>query len=197
MKPYFETHGVGGLYVVLVLGWYLMEIIEFCQQRHWRPGAAAIGPRGYWAAFGGYVAAVVTMLLLAPRIAPGAAIGHGAVLFTVGIVMLVAGAGLRVWSFWVLGQYFTFSVKVSPDQPVVTTGPYRLLSHPGYAGGLLATTGIGVEYGNWVSLATVAVLTLAMIVWRIRIEERALLTTLNGRYRAYSAQHKRLVPLVW
>ena len=31
----------------------------------------------------------------------------------------------------------------------------------------------------------------------IRLEEAALLTTLGDRYRAYAAQHKRLVPLVW
>jgi len=36
-----------------------------------------------------------------------------------------------------------------------------------------------------------------IIVWRIRIEERALLTALNDRYRTYAAHHKRLIPLVW
>ena len=81
--------------------------------------------------------------------------------------------------------------------PVVTTGPYRLLRHPGYAGGLLATIAIGVMWGNWVSLATLTVLMLAFIIWRIRTEEKALLATLDGRYRAYAARHKRLVPLVW
>jgi protein-S-isoprenylcysteine O-methyltransferase Ste14 len=46
------------------------------------------------------------------------------------------GAGLRWWSFWALGQYFAFTVDVSADRQVVTAGPYRLLRHPGYAGGL-------------------------------------------------------------
>ncbi len=32
-----------------------------------------------------------------------------------------------------------------------------------------------------------------IIVWRIRIEERALLTALNDRYRTYAAHHKRLI----
>ena len=27
--------------------------------------------------------------------------------------------------------------------------------------------------------------------------QKALLATLDGRYRAYAARHKRLVPLVW
>ena len=35
------------------------------------------------------------------------------------------------------------------------------------------------------------------ILWRIHVEEGALLTTLGDRYRCYASQHKRLVPLVW
>jgi protein-S-isoprenylcysteine O-methyltransferase Ste14 len=50
---------------------------------------------------------------------------------------------------------------------------------------------------NWAGLATITLLPLAMVVWRIRIEENALLTTLGERYRGYAGQHKRLVPLVW
>ncbi len=38
---------------------------------------------------------------------------------------------------------------------------------------------------------------LVIVLWRIRIEESALLATLDGRYRSYAAQHKRLVPLLW
>ena len=93
---------------------------------------------------------------------------------------------MRLWSFRTLGRYFTFTVKVSPDQPVVTAGPYRALRHPGYAGGLLAMIGFGVLYGNWLSFAVIAVLWSVIIVWRIRVEERALLATLGDRYRSYA-----------
>ena len=40
-------------------------------------------------------------------------------------------------------------------------------------------------------------LSITALLWRIRIEESALMATLGDRYRAYAAQHKRLVPLVW
>ena len=39
-------------------------------------------------------------------------------------------------------------------------------------------------------------LPLAILLWRIHIEENALLATPGDRYRAYAAHHKRLVPLV-
>ena len=132
----------------------------------------------------------VTMLFLAPHIVPAAEIGHGGVAFAVGLVLLAVGVAVRGWAFQALGQYFTFTVKTSPDQPVVTSGPYRVLRHPGYAGGMMAIVGLGLMWGNWVSMATLTLLWLALIVWRIRFEESALLTTLDGRYSAYASQRK-------
>lgn len=194
---YYQTHTVGDLYLLAILIWYGTEIIQFFRQRHWRAGAARIGRRGFWLAFSACTIVSVTMLFLAPHIIPAAEIGNPPVTFAIGMVILVPGIALRLWSFQVLGRYFTFTVKVSPDQQVVTAGPYRLLRHPGYAGGLLATTGVGLQFGNWVSLAVLTLLTTAIILWRIHIEENALLTTVNDRYRSYALHHKRLVPLVW
>ncbi len=197
MQPYYQTHPIGVLYLLAVTGWYLMEGTQFFRQRHWRKNGLRIGPRSFWPVFWVAMAVAASMLFLAPRIVPAATIGHPAVAFGIGIAMVVAGAGLRGWSFGTLGRYFTFTVTLSPDQPVITAGPYRLLRHPGYAGGLLATTGIGLMWGNWVSLATLTLLTLTFIVWRIRTEVNALLATLDDRYRAYASNHKRLVPLIW
>ena len=197
MKPYYETHAIGALYLVIVLGWYAMEFVQLLLQRQWRKTAPRIGPRSFWPMFWVGAAVAITTLFAAPQIAPGAAMGLPAVGFAVGMLMLVTGVALRLWSFHALGQYFTFSVKVSPDQPVVTAGPYRLLRHPGYAGGMLATIGVGFMWGNWASAATLVLYTLVFVLWRIHIEECALLASLGERYRRYAVERKRLVPLVW
>jgi protein-S-isoprenylcysteine O-methyltransferase Ste14 len=121
----------------------------------------------------------------------------GAAAFAAGMAILVAGLVLRGWSFKTLDEYFTFTVMVSTDQPVVANGPYRLLRHPSYTGILLGCIGAGLTSANWVGLATMALLPLSVILWRIHIEENALMTTLGDRYRAYASQHHRLVPLIW
>jgi protein-S-isoprenylcysteine O-methyltransferase Ste14 len=54
-----------------------------------------------------------------------------------------------------------------------------------------------VTAANWVSVAVFVVAWLAIITWRIHIEETALLSALGGKYRSYAAHHKRLIPLVW
>jgi protein-S-isoprenylcysteine O-methyltransferase Ste14 len=169
----------------------------FFRQLQWRKGAIRIAQPGFWVFFGISVIVAVTMLYLAPAIVPAADIGHPVIAFAVGMVLLASGVTVRLWSFWTLGQYFTFTVKVSPDQPVVTAGPYRVLRHPGYAGGLLAMIGFGVLYGNWVSFAVIVVLWLVIIIWRIRVEEQALLAALDDRSRSYAAHRKRLIPLLW
>jgi protein-S-isoprenylcysteine O-methyltransferase len=134
-------------------------------------------------------------LYLAPPIVPLATIRPEAGAFTIGMILLLAGIALRVWSFAALGRYFTRCVQVSPGQPVVTNGPYRLVRHPGYAGGLLAWVGIGVTSANWAGLAAVTLLPLIVVIWLIHLEEHALLATLDDdRYRRYAAQHKRLIP---
>jgi len=86
---------------------------------------------------------------------------------------------------------------VSSDQPVITAGPYRVLRHPGYTAVLLIGLAVGLASANWAGLAAVMLLILTPLLWRIHIEENALLTTLGDRYRAYAAHHKRLVPLIW
>jgi protein-S-isoprenylcysteine O-methyltransferase Ste14 len=96
-----------------------------------------------------------------------------------------------------LGRYFTFAVMTSPDQPVITSGPYRFVRHPGYTGVILVVLGAGLIAGNWLGLAGWALLVIAPLLYRIHIEENALLSALGDRYAAYAAHHKRLVPLVW
>jgi protein-S-isoprenylcysteine O-methyltransferase Ste14 len=197
MKPYFQTHSEGYLFLIAVVALFGVEIIQFFRQRNWRKDATRIATPAFWVGVAVWVVIATVMLHRGSRIAPGASIGNGGGVFALGMVLLIAGLGLRWWAFWALGQYFTFTVDVSSDQQVVTAGPYRVLRHPGYAGGLLAMIGIGVVYANWVGLAGFAVPCLIIIIWRIRIEEAALLGTAGDPYRSYAAHHKRLLPLIW
>ena len=196
MKPYFLTHPVGVLYFLVLAVWYSLEFRQYLRQRA-RRSVAVADSQNFLAAFWVGAPMAVLTLIAAPSLAPGAEIGHAVTLFVVGMAMLVTGAALRIWSFETLGRYFTFTVKVSPEQPVVTAGPYRVLRHPGYAGGLLGTIAIGLLYGNWVGLITLAAAFTAIVVWRIVIEERALIAAFDDKYRGYAAHHKRLIPLVW
>jgi len=186
----------GGFTVVVVATVIVWVIGEVRQATRERP-EANVADRGSRPVIRVSVAVGVIGAIVAATSVPAVASGTSTVFDWVGLACLWAGVGLRFWSFHALGQYFTFTVQTSADQPVITTGPYRLLRHPSYAGILLAVVGLGLFIGNWLSLAIITVAVTAGIVYRIRVEERALLAELGDAYAAYAATRKRLVPYVW
>jgi protein-S-isoprenylcysteine O-methyltransferase Ste14 len=126
-----------------------------------------------------------------------ASMPNSVAILVLGLCLMWAGGALRWWCFRTLGRYFTFTVMTSPDQSVVTSGPYRFLRHPSYAGMLLALAGVGLVFGNWLSLAAAIVVPLIGLLYRIHVEETALASTLGHTYTSYAFRRKRLVPLVW
>jgi protein-S-isoprenylcysteine O-methyltransferase Ste14 len=197
MNAYFDTnHVAGALILVTVAAWAMMELSQRSQAQE-REGATRIGGAGERIAILTCAIAGVVVANLTPHVFPAAAIRPAVVSFAAGMVILLAGLVLRGWAFKVLGQYFTHTVMVSSDQPVIATGPYRVLRHPSYTGILLAVIGVGLASANWADLVAGLLVALTPMVWRIHVEESALAATVGDRYRAYAAQHKRLVPLVW
>jgi protein-S-isoprenylcysteine O-methyltransferase len=140
---------------------------------------------GYWSAFS----------LWGVSHPPGPRLGAWAL--WAGMAVALAGIVLRVWSVATLGRYFTYVVKVTPDQPVVETGPYRLLRHPSYTGALLTGLGIGLALRYALAPAVIVVTSLAGYAIRMRVEERALAEGIGEPYRAYMTRTKRLIPFVW
>jgi protein-S-isoprenylcysteine O-methyltransferase Ste14 len=139
----------------------------------------------------------ILMLPLGRAVTPDAVIGGGVWLFALGAVLGWLGLLLRWSSFVSLGRYFTVVVRTGEDQPVVERGPYRVLRHPSYTGLLIVFAGVGLMLGNWVSAAGTVGLVLIALVYRLRIEERALIAALGDRYREFAASRARLIPYVW
>lgn len=115
----------------------------------------------------------------------------------VAATLLGGGLALRWIAILTLGRYFTANVAVQPGQSVISAGPYRHLRHPSYTGLLLAFLGLGVFFGNWLSLAALMVPITLAIVYRLRLEESVLVGALGQPYSAYCARTKRLIPFVW
>ena len=115
-------------------------------------------------------------------------------------------AGLAISSLFFVMNVLVFQanafaapvVKIQEErnQTVATTGPYRFVRHPMYAGGLFYFIGIPLMLGSWLGLAFVPFF-IAVFMIRIPIEERMLRKDLAG-YDAYAARVRyRLVPGIW
>jgi protein-S-isoprenylcysteine O-methyltransferase Ste14 len=79
---------------------------------------------------------------------------------------------------------------------VITTGPYRYVRHPMYAGALLLFVGVPLWLGSWWGLL-LGVLASLLMAARAVLEERTLARELDG-YEAYRRTVRwRLVPYLW
>jgi protein-S-isoprenylcysteine O-methyltransferase Ste14 len=116
--------------------------------------------------------------------------------FTAGLLLMIAGMGLRWYSIHALGTSFTTEVATRSGQLVVQAGPYRWVRHPSYTGSLVTILGVLLCCLNWASLAAFA-LALAGYAYRIRIEEEALAESLGDEYRSYMRRTRRLIPRIF
>jgi len=128
--------------------------------------------------------------------APYVLVHHRTAWFAFGLVVLLAGSLLRRYCFRTLGRFFTGNVQVQAGQSVIQHGPYRLVRHPSYTGGLLMYLGTGIALTNWLSALILFGVGAAVYAYRVHIEERALAEALGHPYRDYMQRTKRFIPFV-
>jgi protein-S-isoprenylcysteine O-methyltransferase Ste14 len=93
-------------------------------------------------------------------------------------------------------SFASATVELAPDQRVVSTGPYALVRHPMYAGGLVMLLGIPIALGSWWALLVIVALIPALI-WRLIDEERFLARNLPGYAEYQRKLLYRLIPMIW
>ena len=117
--------------------------------------------------------------------------------FFAGIALMVTGALLRRHCWRMLGTSFTGDVRARSDQEVVSRGAYRFVRHPSYTAGIILNTGVGLALGSWASAVLFGAVSAAAYIYRMNVEERALLAIIGEPYREFIATRKRLIPYVY
>jgi protein-S-isoprenylcysteine O-methyltransferase Ste14 len=123
--------------------------------------------------------------------------GRSDTVFAIGLAIMLLGLGLRIWAVVTLGASFRTTVETHDAQKVVRRGPYKLIRHPSYSGLLLMCCGYGIAVQNWLSLAIAVLLPLAALLYRIHIEEAAMVSSMGSDYSEYRKNTKKLLPWVW
>jgi protein-S-isoprenylcysteine O-methyltransferase Ste14 len=115
----------------------------------------------------------------------------------VGIFMFVAVAPVALWAMAV-NKFFEWTVRIQNDrnQYVCTSGPYRIIRHPGYTGLIMSLLAYPFILGSWWGFLPNSVLILIIVI-RTVLEDRTLQKELPG-YKEYAQKVKyRLIPLIW
>jgi protein-S-isoprenylcysteine O-methyltransferase Ste14 len=114
------------------------------------------------------------------------------VVVALGDVLTVVGFSV-IYLVYRENTFTSATIEVAKDQTVVSTGPYAVVRHPMYAGGLLYLIGTPLALGSYWGLAALGLI-IPAIIWRLLDEEQFLAKSLPG-YDAYRAKRRwRLIP---
>lgn len=119
------------------------------------------------------------------------------------IVQLIAllfhmfGSAFSSWAL-VSNAFFAGTVHIQEDRghTVASSGPYRLVRHPGYAGWMVSNIAVVMMLGSLWALIPAAVAVLALIV-RTALEDRTLREELPGYEEYAQSVRYRLAPGIW
>ena len=115
----------------------------------------------------------------------------------IALIGIVTGYGFSSWAL-IENRFFSGTVRIQTERGhhVVFTGPYRMIRHPGYSGGLLGFVFIPLLLDSiWAFIP--AILLVVVMVTRTALEDKTLQAELPG-YKEY-AEHVRyrLIPGIW
>jgi protein-S-isoprenylcysteine O-methyltransferase len=111
-----------------------------------------------------------------------------------GCLLMVAGLIVRLAAIATLKQQFTVDVAIVKDHKIIDKGLYRIIRHPSYIGSLLTFLGLGLALQNCLSLIVLLALPSAATLYRISVEEKALLNHFGSSYSDYMRHTKKLIP---
>ncbi len=114
-----------------------------------------------------------------------------------GIAGCLLGYGVFAWAM-ASNSFFSQVVRVQRDRghTVATSGPYRFVRHPSYAGMIVFEFAMSALLGSWWAVLAGAV-SAGLFVLRTALEDRTLQAELPG-YKEYAQKVKaRLIPGVW
>ncbi len=112
-----------------------------------------------------------------------------------GALLILAGGTLFLSGILRLGRALTPLPYPKENAPLVQSGPYALVRHPMYSGGLAASLGIALAVTGWLTFVYAAALFVLADV-KSRKEERWLVEKFP-EYPAYQRRVRRLIPFVY
>lgn len=144
-----------------------------------------------------YMAEYVAIFLLVTARAFGISLGFVALplsVMSLGVILIIIGEVFRLWATYTLGRSFTYVVVTSKKQKLITKGPYNLVRHPSYFGGLLVVIGFGIVSQSLATAALYILFLCAAYAYRIHVEENALVRRFGREYKEYADRIAMIVP---
>lgn len=154
------------------------------------------GARGEWLVV--VQVALIGIVLLGPRTLfgqPAWPFPFPQACLIVGVILMPLGAVLLVAGLVYLGSGLTPLPYPNEEAKLIQTGPYALVRHPMYCGGLIFCIGWALYVQGWLTFGYVAILFVFMDM-KSRREERWLVAKFPT-YAAYQQRVRKLIPFIY
>lgn len=112
----------------------------------------------------------------------------------VGLAMYAASLVVRNVAIRTLGKFWSLQIEIRSQHQLVREGIYNHVRHPAYLAITLEVLSIPLTVNAWWTMLFAAATYLPLLVWRLRIEERALVEKFGDVYRAYQREVGALWP---
>jgi protein-S-isoprenylcysteine O-methyltransferase Ste14 len=113
------------------------------------------------------------------------------------VAVFAAGLAARIAAILTLGKWFSANVATHAGQTILRKGLYKIVRHPSYLGLEMIFLAIGLHAHDWACMAAALIPTTLAVLYRIRVEEQALLGAFGAEYAGYMRTTKRLIPGVY
>jgi protein-S-isoprenylcysteine O-methyltransferase Ste14 len=187
---------INSLWNWLIWAWCAFEILVALITRTRRDGGK-VQDRGSMLLLWIAIFASITASELIRAIVPAFTLHNADWLKMLSLAVLLAGLAIRLTAIFTLGKSFSVRVTIRAEQTIQRAGLYRIVRHPSYLGLLIMFLAIGLQTRNWASLIAILVPTTLALLYRIHVEETALLAHFGNDYATYSQETKRLIPGVY
>lgn len=130
---------------------------------------------------------------------------------------MISGSLIRLSCYRILGRLFTWDLTIKDDHKLVTSGPYAVVRHPSYTGGVIIGIGAVLCYlgkGSWffsyggletfwgkllaVAWAFLSLSVPLLLLGRVNVEDEVLHEQFGEEWVAYARRTPyKLIPFVY
>jgi protein-S-isoprenylcysteine O-methyltransferase Ste14 len=111
----------------------------------------------------------------------------------VGFVLGILSVVFWTWTQVILDMQWSAQLQLTEEHHLITTGPYKRIRHPLYAGMFGWCVALPLLTANWIFVA-VSTLTILGLLWRVPKKEEMTVEAFGDEYKDYIVRTGRFFP---
>jgi protein-S-isoprenylcysteine O-methyltransferase Ste14 len=111
-----------------------------------------------------------------------------------GLILYATSLVVRNVAIRTLGRFWSLQVEIRSEHQLVREGIYNFVRHPAYLAIVLEVLSIPLTVNAWWTVLFAAATYVPLLLFRLQVEERALVEKFGNVYRSYQQEVGALVP---